>query len=48
MGLGSTELLIIAGAVFLLFGASFIPKFAKGMGEAKRELKKLQDEDKDD
>jgi len=46
--LGSTEILIIGGVIFLLFGASFLPKLAKGMGEAKRELNKLQEEVDDD
>ena len=45
--LGSTEIIIIAGVIFLLFGASAIPKFARSLGEAKKELKKLE-EDADD
>ncbi len=33
--LGSTELLIIAVVIFVLFGAAAIPKFAKSIGQAK-------------
>jgi sec-independent protein translocase protein TatA len=43
--IGSTEIIIIAAVVFLLFGASFIPKFARSLGEAKKELNKLQEEE---
>jgi len=46
--IGSTEIMIIGGVVFLLFGASFLPKLAKGLGEAKREMNKLQEEVDDD
>jgi len=45
MGLGPTEIMMIVGAVFLLFGAKQIPKWARAMGEAKKELGKLVDED---
>ena len=35
---GSTELLIIAIVIFVLFGAAAIPKFAKSIGQAKKEF----------
>ena len=38
--LGSTEIMIIAGVVVLLFGASAIPKFARSIGKAKKEFEK--------
>lgn len=37
---GSTELIIIAVIVVVLFGASAIPKFAKSIGQAKKEFEK--------
>jgi len=37
--LGSTEIIVIAGIVVLLFGASAIPKFARSLGKAKKEFK---------
>lgn len=39
-GLGPTELLIIAGIVVLLFGASKIPEIARSLGRAKGEYEK--------
>lgn len=38
--IGSTEILIIAGVVVVLFGARAVPRFARSLGEAKRELEK--------
>jgi sec-independent protein translocase protein TatA len=32
---GSTELIIVALVIFVLFGAAAIPKFAKSIGQAK-------------
>lgn len=47
--LGTTEIIIIAGVVLVLFGASAIPKFARSLGKAKRELEKgLKDPDDED
>ena len=50
--LGTTEIMIIAGVVVLLFGAGAIPKFAKSIGKAKKEfekgVKEGEDEDKSD
>jgi len=40
MNLGPTELLIILLIVFLLFGATRLPKLAKSLGEASKEFKK--------
>jgi sec-independent protein translocase protein TatA len=37
---GGPELLVIAGIVFLLFGASKLPKLARSLGEAEGEFKK--------
>ena len=38
--IGTTEWLIIAFVILLLFGGKKIPEFFKGMGEAVREFKK--------
>lgn len=38
--IGRTELLVIAGLVVLLFGASRIPGVARAIGQGLRELKK--------
>lgn len=40
MNLGPTELLIILVIVLLLFGASRLPRLARSLGEAQRELKR--------
>jgi len=37
---GSTEIIVIVLIVFVLFGASAIPKFAKSIGQAKKEFDK--------
>ena len=39
-GLGPPELLLIAGVLILLFGASKLPKLARSMGSATGEFKK--------
>jgi sec-independent protein translocase protein TatA len=36
--LGTTEILIIAGVVLLIFGGAAIPKFARSLGKARREF----------
>ena len=41
---GSTELIVIGLIVFILFGAKSIPKFAKSIGEARKEFQKGIDE----
>ena len=38
--IGTTELIIIALVIFVLFGAGSIPKFARSLGEAKAEFEK--------
>ena len=38
--IGTTELIIIALIIILLFGGKKIPEFIKGLGEAIREFKK--------
>ena len=38
--LGSTELIVIVLIIFILFGAKSLPKFAKSLGEARKELQK--------
>lgn len=47
--LGPTELLIIAGVLVLLFGATKLPKLARSMGESARifkaETKGIRDDD---
>ena len=37
---GSTEIAVIVIIVFILFGASALPKFAKSVGQAKKEFEK--------
>jgi sec-independent protein translocase protein TatA len=43
-GLGGGELIIVLGAVLILFGAKKIPEFAKGLGQGMREFKKASRE----
>ncbi|MBW1803821.1 MAG: twin-arginine translocase TatA/TatE family subunit, partial [Deltaproteobacteria bacterium] len=43
-GLGTTELVIIAIIVFLIFGAKRIPDIGKGLGGAIREFRKVKKE----
>jgi sec-independent protein translocase protein TatA len=38
--IGSTELIVIVIVILVLFGASAIPKFARSLGEAKKEFSK--------
>ena len=43
---GSTEIIVIALVIFILFGAAAIPKFAKSLGQAKAEFEKgIKNED---
>ena len=43
-GLGTPELLVIAVVIFLLFGATRLPKLAKSLGQSKRAFKEGLDE----
>jgi sec-independent protein translocase protein TatA len=43
-GLGPTELLLIFGVIFLLFGAAKLPELARSMGTSMGEFKKAQKE----
>ena len=38
--IGSTEIIVIVIVILVLFGASAIPKFARSLGEAKKEFTK--------
>jgi sec-independent protein translocase protein TatA len=38
--IGHTELLIITLVILVLFGATAIPKFARSLGQAKKEFSK--------
>lgn len=39
-GIGSTEIIIVAVVLLLLFGGKKLPELAKGIGEAIREFRK--------
>lgn len=43
--LGTTELIIIALVLILLFGGKKIPEFIKGVGEAVKEFRKASKEE---
>lgn len=45
--LGTTELLILAGIVVLLFGAKKLPELARGLGQSVRELREGIGDDDD-
>jgi sec-independent protein translocase protein TatA len=42
--IGTTEIIIIAVVLMVLFGAKKLPEFARGLGESGRELKKASKE----
>jgi sec-independent protein translocase protein TatA len=42
--IGTTELIVIVLVILVLFGASAIPKFARSLGEAKKEFTKAMKE----
>lgn len=42
--IGTTEILIIAVVLLVLFGAKKLPEFARGLGESGKELKKASKE----
>jgi sec-independent protein translocase protein TatA len=47
--IGTHELMVIAFIVLILFGAAAIPKFARSLGQAKKEFEKgVKDGSKDD
>lgn len=46
--MGSSELVIVAVVVLVLFGGSQLPKLAKNLGSAQRELKKAMEEGKEE
>ena len=48
MGLGVPELLIVAVILLVLFGANRLPKLARSIGEARRELRDAEAADADD
>lgn len=37
--IGTTELLVVAAVVFLIFGGKKLPELARGIGDAIREFK---------
>lgn len=43
---GTAEIIIIALLILLFFGGKKIPEFVKGLGEAIKEIKKGNKEDK--
>ena len=45
--LGTTEIIIIVVVLLVLFGARFLPKMGKNLGESKIELKKATKDLKD-
>jgi sec-independent protein translocase protein TatA len=46
-GLGTTELVVIAVVIFLLFGATRLPQLAKALGQSKRAFKEGLDEEEE-
>lgn len=44
--LGTTELIIIAVVIVLLFGGKKIPEFMKGIGEAIKEFRRASEDTK--
>jgi sec-independent protein translocase protein TatA len=44
--MGTPELIMVAIVIVVLFGGSQLPKIAKNLGSAQRELKKAMDEGK--
>lgn len=45
--IGTTEIIIIAVVILVLFGARFLPKVGKNLGESQVEIKKASKELKD-
>jgi sec-independent protein translocase protein TatA len=44
MNLGTPELLLVLAVVLLLFGGAKLPSLARSLGEAKRELEGVRDD----
>lgn len=45
-GIGTTEIVIVAVVIFILFGGRKLPELGKGLGESIKELKRaMQSED---
>lgn len=44
-GLGAPELILVVGAIVLLFGTKKLPEFARSLGKAKQEFKNGLDEE---
>jgi len=42
--IGSTEILVLAGILMLMFGGRKLPEFAKGVGDAVKEFKRAAKE----
>ena len=45
--IGTTEIIVIAVVLMVLFGAKKLPEFARGLGESGKELKKASKEFKE-
>jgi sec-independent protein translocase protein TatA len=45
--IGHTEILVIAVVILVLFGAAAIPKFARSLGQAKKEFSQAMKEGED-
>lgn len=43
-GLGTTEMILIAAVLFLLFGATKLPQLAKALGQSKRAFHEGQED----
>lgn len=46
--IGTTEIIVIAIVILVLFGAAAIPKFARSIGEAKKEFSKASKEEEEE
>lgn len=45
MGLGAPELILIGGAVLLLFGGKRLPEMMKGLGQGIKDFKTAQNDE---
>lgn len=43
-GIGTKEIILVAVVLLILFGSQKIVEFARGLGEAKKELKNVKKE----